>query len=195
MSKKNEDLVKIINVTEISEGEVREEKFEDDELKYIDPIEFRKATEKERINLVLQASSNIPDNAPDNALSKATNQIFYLANQINETIRVKILYNNLMVKIAEVVIQNKELLELNTKLNEEMKKGKNLSLEMQLENSNLGGEMKKTNTEKKKPNTKGDKPLRHAFIHGNYYFNLPININNLLINKLIKLFINFIFSC
>ena len=93
-----------------------------------------------------------------------------------------------MVKLEEQVNQNKAFLE-------QIKNYKKQSLEMQLENSNLGSETKKTNTDKKKPNTKVNKTLRHAFIHGNYYFNLPININNLLINKLIKLFINFIFSC
>ena len=51
-----------------------------------------------------------------------------------------------MVKFEEQVIQNNKLLE-------QIQNNKKQSLEMQLENSNLGSEMKKTNTDKKKPNS------------------------------------------
>jgi hypothetical protein len=192
LPKQNEGF-SILNITERTLSSVRETKFEDSELIYIDANKFRDCSnDGEKYLMVKSASSNIP---PEARLSVATQQINYLADQVNRAIQLKILYNNLLDKFTEQVNRNNDLM----KIVEKEYPDKVKVLEMQLEKLSTESEIKKNNSEKRKlkTNPKIDKNLlvKYAFIHGNYYFNLPININNLLINKLIRLFINFIFSC
>ena len=75
----------------VDKNNIREKKFEGDELKYKDAKKFRDcAKDEERFNLVIQASPNIP---PLTKLSQAKEQINYFADQINRSIELKILYN------------------------------------------------------------------------------------------------------
>jgi hypothetical protein len=157
----------ILNFTEIPLNSVKETKFEDSELIYIDANKFRVCTDTEKFTMVKNASSNIPQDA---YLTNATNQINYLADQVNRSIHLKILYNNLLDKFTDQVNKNNELM----KIVEKTDPNKVKDLEMQLEKLSTENEIKKTNREKRKqPVQKKDKlPVRFAFIHGNYYFNL-----------------------
>ncbi len=156
-------------------GNIREIKFEESELKLIDAIKFRDSTDNDKFSMVLDAPSDMPKDAK---LTTAKDQINYLANQINRTIEVKLLYNNLLEKFNEIEKRNHKLMEAIEKSNPEKVK----QMEMQLEKFKLisESEIQKTNSEKRKlkpPNPKIDKNLysRYAFIHENDFESLQID--------------------
>ena len=69
----------ILNFTEIDLTSVKEEKFEDSELNYIDADQFGNCKDIDKFIMVMNASSSLPPNA---YLTNATSQIHYLADQV-----------------------------------------------------------------------------------------------------------------
>jgi len=167
--KTTEGLFPILDFTQIDLTRVRLEKYEDDELFYIDAKLFmnQENGSTQKNNMVMRASSNLPE-VPH--LTNASSQIHYLADQINRVIEQKILFNNLLEKFNEQVEKNTELMKILDKSNPEKLK------EMQEEFQKLKTETEiaKTISEKrKKPSQKNDIGRKHFhFIHRNYYFNL-----------------------
>jgi hypothetical protein len=166
--KTTEGLFPILDFTQIDLTRVRLEKYEDDELFYIDAKLFmiqEKSTEKN--NMVMRASSNLPE-VPH--LTNASSQIHYLADQINRVIEQKILFNNLLEKFNEQVEKNTELMKILDKSNPE----KFQEMQEEFQKLKTETEIAKTISEKrKKPSQKNDIGRKHFhFIHRNYYFNL-----------------------
>jgi len=159
----------ILDLTETDLTRVREEEYEDNELRYVDAKEFMNYGDKkkeEKYRMVREASSSLP---ADPYLSNAGSQIHYLADQINRVIELKILHNNLLKKFKEQMIKNTELIEMLDKANPKVQE-----LEEKFEKLQTETEITKTISEKrKKPSQKNDIGRTHFhYIHRNYYFNL-----------------------
>jgi hypothetical protein len=159
----------ILDFTEIDLTRVRLEKYEDDELFYVDAKLFMNQLNgsAEKFNMVMAASSNLPE-VPH--LTNANSQIHYLADQINRVIEQKILFNNLLKKFEAQTIKITELMKMLEKSNPE----KVQELEDKFKKLQTETEIAKTTSEKrKKPSQKNDIGRKHFhFIHRNYYFNL-----------------------
>jgi len=154
----------ILNFTEIDLTSVKEEKFEDSELNYIDANQFGNCKDIDKFIMVMNASSSLPPNA---YLTNATSQIHYLADQVNRVIHLKILYNNLLDKLRDQVNKNNELMNMLDKTDPNKLK----DLEVQMEKLRTENEIKKTNSEKRKqPIQKKDKlGDGFAFIHESHF--------------------------
>ena len=167
--KTTDGLFPILDFTEIDLTRVRLEKYEDDELFYVDAKLFMSHVNgsTEKFNMVMRASSNLPE-VPH--LTNANSQIHYLADQINRVIEQKILFNNLLKKFEAQTIKNTELMEMLENSNPE----KVQELREKFEKLKTETEIAKTTSEKrKKPSQKNDIDRKHFhFIHRNYYFNL-----------------------
>jgi hypothetical protein len=167
--KTSEGLFPILDFTKIDLTRVRLEKYEEDELFYVDAKLFmnQEKGSAEKFNMVMRASSNLPE---EPHLTNAHSQIHYLADQINRVVEQKILFNNLLKKFDEQMEKNTELM----KVLDESNPAKLHELEEEFKKLKTETEIAKTISEKrKKPSQKNDIDRKHFhFIHRNYYFNL-----------------------